>query len=65
MICKLEGYIKESGLRKDFIANKIGVSVRMLRKYEKGESLPPLDKAFTLADLLGVKVDDLYGRDKG
>jgi DNA-binding XRE family transcriptional regulator len=62
MICKLEEYIKESGLRKDHIANKLGVTVRMLRKYEKGESLPPLDKAFILADLLGVKVDDLYSR---
>jgi DNA-binding XRE family transcriptional regulator len=62
MICKLEEYIVESGLRKDYIANKLGVSVRMLRKYEKGESLPPLDKAFILADLLGVKVDDLYSR---
>ena len=64
MICKLEDYIRDSGLRKDYIANKLGVSVRMLRKYEKGESLPPLDKAFILADMLGVKVDDLYSRIK-
>lgn len=56
----IEKLIKESGLRKDFIAVKLRTSTRMLRKYEKGESIMPMEKAYILARLLGVKVDDLY-----
>lgn len=56
----VEKLIKESGLRKDFIAAKLRTSTRMLRKYEKGESIMPMEKAYILARLLGVRVDDLY-----
>ena len=56
----IEKIIKSSGFRKDFIANKLKVSVRQLRKYETGESLIPIDKAYILARLLDKKVDDLY-----
>lgn len=56
----IEKLIKESGLRKDFIAAKLRTSTRMLRKYEKGESIMPMEKAYILARLLGVRVDDLY-----
>ncbi|MEK5175069.1 helix-turn-helix transcriptional regulator [Heyndrickxia sp. FSL W8-0496] len=53
-------YIEKSGLKKKFIADKIGVSVKQLRNYETGHSFIPMNKAFILADLLGKKVDDLY-----
>lgn len=56
----IEDLIKESGLKKKFIAEKLGVSVAQLRNYENGHSLIPIDKAFILAELLNVKVDDLY-----
>lgn len=56
----IEKLIEESGLRKNFVAEKIGVNYRQLRNYETGKSLIPIDKAFKLAALLGVKVDDLY-----
>jgi DNA-binding XRE family transcriptional regulator len=62
MRCRIEELIKESGLRKDYIANKLGVSTRQLRNYEKQVSYPPMDKAYILADILRVKVDDLYSR---
>jgi transcriptional regulator with XRE-family HTH domain len=52
--------IEKSGLRKKFIADKLGVSTRQLRKYETGEAYVPMEKAYILARLLGVKVDDLY-----
>lgn len=52
--------VKNSGLRKSFIAEKLKVSVRQFRKYETGEAFPPLDKAHILARLLSVKVDDLH-----
>ncbi|WP_445662661.1 helix-turn-helix domain-containing protein [Cytobacillus sp. FSL R5-0569] len=38
----------------------MGVTVRQLRKYEKQESLIPIDKAYLLARMLNVKVDELY-----
>ncbi|MEK3853458.1 helix-turn-helix domain-containing protein [Cytobacillus sp. FSL H8-0458] len=62
MRCRLEELIKLSGLRKDFIADKIGVSTRQLRNYELQKNYIPMDKAYILADLLDVKVDDLYDR---
>lgn len=58
--CRLEELIKRSGLRKDFIANKLGISTRQLRNYEIQKNYLPMDKAYKLADILGVKVDDLY-----
>jgi transcriptional regulator with XRE-family HTH domain len=57
---KMEKLIKDSGLQKRFIAEKLEVSVPQLRNYEKGHSLIPIDKAYTLAQLLNCKVDDLY-----
>jgi transcriptional regulator with XRE-family HTH domain len=62
MECRIEELILERGLKKGFVAKKVGVTPRQLRNYEKGISYPPIDKAYILADLLGVKVDDLYSR---
>jgi transcriptional regulator with XRE-family HTH domain len=58
--CRLEELIKASGLRKDFIAGKLEISTRQLRNYEIQKSYMPMDKAYILAGLLRVKVDDLY-----
>lgn len=60
LISKVGPLIEKSGLRKGYIAEYLGVSVRQLRKYETGDSLIPMDKAYGLATLLKVKVDDLY-----
>lgn len=63
--CRLEELIKKSGLRKDFIADKLGISTRQLRNYELSKNYIPMDKAYILAELLGVKTDDLYERGEG
>jgi transcriptional regulator with XRE-family HTH domain len=60
--CRLEELIKNSGFKKEYIANKLGISARQLRNYEKQISYIPMDKGYILSDLLGVKVDDLYER---
>jgi len=66
MIIRLESnievLIKQSGLKKKFIADKLGVSVPQLRNYETGKSLIPFDKAYVLADLLRCSITDLYER---
>ncbi|WHY76213.1 helix-turn-helix transcriptional regulator [Neobacillus sp. WH10] len=56
----IEELITKSGLRKGYIAEKLTISVRQLRKYETGESYIPIEKAYILACLLQVKVDELY-----
>lgn len=56
--------INERGLKKKFVAEKLGITVGQLRNYEIGQSLIPIDKAYILSDLLGVKVDELYERDE-
>lgn len=56
--------IENRGLKKKYIANLLGVSTAQLRNYETGHSYIPMDKAYILADLLGVKVDDLYEREE-
>ncbi|MEF7566380.1 helix-turn-helix transcriptional regulator [Bacillus infantis] len=57
---KIGELAKQSGLRKSFIAEKLKISGQQYRNYETGRSLIPIDKAFELAKILGVKVDDLY-----
>jgi transcriptional regulator with XRE-family HTH domain len=56
----IEELIIKSGLRKGYIAEKLNISVRQLRKYETGESFIPIEKGFYLSRLLNVRVDDLY-----
>ncbi|MFD2446359.1 helix-turn-helix domain-containing protein [Bacillus sp. CGMCC 1.16607] len=58
--CRIEDLIKQKGLRKDFIADKLGISSRQLRNYETQHSYIPMDKAYILADLLKVGIEDLY-----
>jgi len=58
--CNLEELIKKSGLRKDFIANKLGVSTRQIRNYELQKNFIPMDKAIMLTELLNCSLDDLY-----
>lgn len=60
--CTIRKLVDKSGYKRSFVANKLGVTVKQLRNYETGHSYIPMDKAFILADLLGVKVDDLYYR---
>ena len=62
--CNLEQLIKESGLRKDFIAKKLGISTKQLRNYETMKSFIPMDKAFMLAEILNCKIEDLYTKEE-
>ncbi|MBT2659385.1 helix-turn-helix transcriptional regulator [Bacillus sp. ISL-18] len=62
--CNIEVLIKKSGLRKDYIAEKIKVSPRQLRKYEKFELFIPTETGLLLAELLNCKFDDFYEKIK-
>lgn len=58
--CRIRELVDERGLKRSFVAAKLGITVKQLRNYETGHSYIPMDKAFILANLLNVKVDDLY-----
>ena len=50
---------KQSGLKANFIADKIGVSRRMLYYYENGKNTIPHEKLKQLAKMYGVKISNL------
>ncbi|MGE6379974.1 helix-turn-helix transcriptional regulator [Peribacillus muralis] len=52
--------IDKTGFKKKYIAVKLEVSPTQLSNWISGRSFPTIEKAFRLAKLLGVKVDDLY-----
>lgn len=62
LISRIEELIRKSGYKKAFVAEKLDITVKQLRNYETGRSLIPIDKAYTLADLLEVGVEELYDR---
>lgn len=64
MISRIGQMIELSGLKKGYIANRLGISRQQLSNWIGGRSFPPIEKAFDLADLLNCKVDDLYERKK-
>jgi putative transcriptional regulator len=54
--------IKKSEYSREYIMKELGVSANTLSNWSTGKSIPSLEKAFQLADLLNCKVDDLYER---
>ena len=53
---------KEKGLTQEDIANKITISPQAVSKWENDVSSPDIDYLTSLADILGVSVDELLGR---
>ncbi|MED5050677.1 helix-turn-helix transcriptional regulator [Anoxybacillus rupiensis] len=65
MKSKIDEIIKLKGYKKKYVAEKIGVSANQLSNWITGKNYPTLDKAFKLAELLGVSVEDLYEKNEG
>lgn len=59
-ICELR---KSRGWTQGELAEKLGVSVSAVSAYEKGKRQPNNDMLNTMADLFGVSVDVVLGRD--
>lgn len=55
--------LRTSIYRREYIQKELGVSANTLSNWCTGRTYPTIDKAYILADLLGVKVDDLYTRE--
>src|SRR5689334_19569632 len=52
---------EELGLSQTALADQVGVHVRQIRRYERGEQQPVLGVAARLAETLGVSLDELAG----
>ena len=57
---KLGKLIEDKGLKKSYIAHKIGISPGLLSKYLSGERKPKLDTAKKLADILECSIEDIF-----
>ena len=63
MKSRIGEWIDERGYSNKHIAKQLKVTVEMVYRWRNDKSFPRLDKAFKLASLLSVKVDDLYHTD--
>lgn len=52
----------EKSVLQKTIADSIGISLRALQRYEKGETQPTLPVLVALADFFDVSIDYLVGR---
>jgi putative transcriptional regulator len=52
--------LRVSKYRREYIIKELDISANTLSNWVKGKTYPTMDKAHKLANLLGVKVDDLY-----
>ena len=57
-------YRKLHNLNIEELAEKIGVSRQSLSKWEKGESVPDLENAANIAQVLGASLDELVNYDQ-
>lgn len=56
-------YRKEGEFTQDALAEKMGVSFQTVSKWETGASCPDVVRLPELADIFGITLDELFGRD--
>ena len=56
---------KKNNMTQEALAAEIGVSAQAVSKWENGTNLPDIQLLPVLADVFGVSIDALYGREKG
>jgi putative transcriptional regulator len=54
--------VRVSKYRREYIIKELEITQNTLSNWCTGKTYPTMDKAYILADLLEVKVDDLYDR---
>ena len=50
-----------AGLTQADLADAAGIPLRTLSAYERGQIVPPVDRARAIAVALGTTLDDLFG----
>lgn len=61
---RIEGMLKESKYKRDYILEQVDISTNTLTSWMKGRSYPRMDQAKILADLLEVGIEELYEETK-
>lgn len=56
-------YRKKLGLTQEALANRLGVTNQAVSKWELGQSCPDITLLPVLADLFGITIDQLFGRE--
>ena len=56
-------YRRELGLTQEGLAQKLGVTNQAVSKWESGQSCPDIALLPQLADLFGITLDELFGRE--
>ena len=56
-------YRKKLGLTQEGLANQLGVTNQAVSKWESGQSCPDIALLPALADLFGITIDELFGRE--
>ena len=59
---KLYNYRKQNGITQTELGERLGVSAKVVSKWETEESLPSTDVLPVIADCLGVSIDELFDR---
>ncbi|MCP3025984.1 helix-turn-helix transcriptional regulator [Halobacillus sp. A5] len=60
MECNLNEWIAKRGFKKKWVAAQIGVSSEVMSRWVNGKSIPSLENALKLAEILNCKVEDLW-----
>jgi putative transcriptional regulator len=64
LISRIGALLRVSKYRREYIIKELEITQNTLSNWVTGKTYPTIDKAYILAELLGVKVDDLYERKK-
>jgi putative transcriptional regulator len=54
--------LRVSKYKREFIIKQLGITQNTLSNWCTGKTFPTVDKAFILAELLEVRINDLYER---
>ncbi|MBQ6845065.1 MAG: helix-turn-helix domain-containing protein [Agathobacter sp.] len=54
---------KEKGMTQEALANELGVSNQAVSKWEANQSCPDIQLLPQIADIFGITLDDLFGRE--
>ncbi|HIV63404.1 MAG TPA: helix-turn-helix domain-containing protein [Firmicutes bacterium] len=61
----LKYYRTINGCTQSELADKTGISQQRISYYERGARVPSLDDCVKLADVFGISLDELAGREYG
>ena len=61
----LKYYRTINGFTQSELADKTGISQQRISYYERGTRVPSLDDCVKLADVFGISLDELAGREYG